>query len=101
MPKTFIEQRVELRKEFDQFCIKIPATYYAGEDRLGIDGATTEEIADWWIEKLSAQDKIWEEKIEEIIKIIGETRADPNYAESLRQDILDNIKLSIINQEIQ
>ncbi len=47
-----------IRKEFDKFCDKdisctYPINYSNGTEAIGIDGATTKQVADWWISHLT------------------------------------------------
>lgn len=71
-------KQAKLREEFDKFIVESPAGYSTKrlisgkykadavyEERIGIDGITTKEVADYWLTKLS-QAKL--ETLEAIIK---------------------------------
>ena len=69
LKKTNMTQQLkewsEIEKRFEEFIVKSPAGYptqrlISGkykvdavyEDRIGIDGITTKEVADWWLSEL-------------------------------------------------
>jgi len=62
-------------KEFELFVRNIPAaydfTYTDGEQVVGIDGATTEQISDWWLEKIAKRDEEMRKEICRCLAVDG------------------------------